>query len=126
LIKKRATLSTIKFIPKFYFNTRLLGLLKNGNLRNLWNCIITNNNDTVMWTSLTQMGMNGAFSGEKTFTELASLMLQIKTKEEAGISMKGLRYSEHLTHFFSLLSESSREYEVFRKALGGMSIQRIR
>ncbi|CAB4402370.1 unnamed protein product [Rhizophagus irregularis] len=75
-----------------------------------------------MWASLAQMGMNGSFSGEKTFTELSSLMLQIKTKEEAGISMKGLRYSEHLTHFFSWLSESSREYEVFRKALGGMSI----
>ena len=53
-------------------------------------------------------------------------MVQIKTKEESGTSMKGLRYSEHLTHFFSLLSESSCEYEVFRKALGGMSIQRIR
>ena len=72
------------------------------------------------------MGINGSFSGEKTFTELASLMVQIKTKEESDTSMKGLRYSEHLTHFFSLLSESSREYEIFRKALGGMSIQRIR
>src|SRR5204862_5741454 len=72
------------------------------------------------------MGMNGFFNGNKTFTELAALMLQIKKKEDTGVSMKGLRYSEHLTHFFSLLSESSREYEVFRKALGGMSIQRIR
>jgi hypothetical protein len=126
LIKKRATPSTVKFIPKFYFRSHLIGLLKNRNLRNLWNCMITNNNDNAMWASLAQMGMNGAFNGEKTFTELASLMLQIKTKEEAGTSMKGLRYSEHLTHFFSLLSESSREYEVFRKALGGMSIQRIR
>ncbi|GES91117.1 hypothetical protein GLOIN_2v1785707 [Rhizophagus clarus] len=98
LKSRRATPSTTKFIPKFYFNTRLIA----------------------------QMGMNGAFNGEKTFTELASLMLQIKTKEKAGISMKGLRYSEHLTHFFSLLSESSHEYEVFRKELGGMSIQRIR
>ncbi|GBC05191.1 hypothetical protein RclHR1_00610003 [Rhizophagus clarus] len=126
LKSRRATPSTTKFIPKFYFNTRLIGLMKNQNLRSLWTCIITNNNDSAMWASLAQMGMNGAFNGEKTFTELASLMLQIKTKEEAGISMKGLRYSEHLTHFFSLLSESSREYEVFRKELGGMSIQRIR
>ncbi|CAB4439121.1 unnamed protein product [Rhizophagus irregularis] len=125
LKSRRATPSTTKFIPKFYFNTHLIGLMKNQNLRSLWTCIITNNNDSAMWASLVQMGMNGSFSGEKTFTELASLMLQIKTKEEAGISMKGLRYFEHLTHFFSLLSESSREYEVFRKALGGMSIQRI-
>ena len=73
-----------------------------------------------MWTSLAQMGINGTFNGKKIFTELASLMLQIKTKEEADTSMKGLRYSEHLTHFFSLLSESSREYEIFRKALGGI------
>ncbi|CAI2199510.1 8394_t:CDS:2, partial [Funneliformis geosporum] len=84
---------------------------------------ITNNNDTSMWASLTQMGMNDAFNGEKIFTKLASLMLQIKIKEEVGISMKGLRYSEHLTHFFSLLSESSHEYEVFHKALGGIQIR---
>ncbi|CAG8753797.1 16255_t:CDS:2, partial [Rhizophagus irregularis] len=124
-IKRRAIPLTFKFIPKFYFNTRLIDLIKNQNLRSLWTCIITNNNDSAMWASLAQMGMNGSFSGEKTFTELASLMLQIKIKEEAGISMKGLQYSEHFTHFFSLLSESSREYEVFRKALDGMSIQRI-
>ncbi|CAB5202454.1 unnamed protein product [Rhizophagus irregularis] len=123
---KRATQSTVKYIPKFYFNINLINLLKNGNLKDLWNCIIVNKDDTAMWASLAQMGMNGAFSGEKTFTELASLMLQIKKKEDSGVSLKGLRYSEHLTHFFSLLSESSREYKIFRKTLGGMSIQRIR
>ncbi|CAI2179616.1 3303_t:CDS:2, partial [Funneliformis geosporum] len=122
---KRATPLSIKYIPKFYFDTRLIQLLRNRNLKNLWTCMISNNNDTAMWTSLAQMGMNGAFSGEKTFTELASLILQIKTKEDAGISMKGLRYSEYFTHFFSLLSGSSREYEIFHKKLGGMSIQRI-
>ncbi|GET01538.1 hypothetical protein GLOIN_2v1471637 [Rhizophagus clarus] len=40
-------------------------------------------------------------------------------------SLTGLRYSEHLLHFFSLLSESSREYEIFRKAFAGLSVQRI-
>ncbi len=35
-------------------------------------------------------GINSAFSDEKTFTELASLILQIKIKEDAGISTKGL------------------------------------
>ena len=69
--------------------------------------------------------MNGSFNDEKTFIELAALMLQIKKKEDGGISMKGLQYSEHLIHFFSLLSKSNRKYEIFRKALGGMSIQRI-
>ena len=71
--------------------------MKNGNLRDFWNCIVVNRDDAAMWASLAQMGMNGTFSGEKTFTELASLMLQIKKKENAGISLKGLRYSEHLT-----------------------------
>ena len=52
--------------------------MKNENLKNLWICMITNNDDTAMWASLAQMGINGAFSGEKIFTELASLMLQIK------------------------------------------------
>ena len=55
--------------------------MKNGNLRNLWDCVVVNNDDAAMWASLAQMGMNSAFSGEKTFTELASLMLQIKKKK---------------------------------------------
>ncbi|PKY28443.1 hypothetical protein RhiirB3_391046 [Rhizophagus irregularis] len=59
-------------------------------LSDLWNCIIVNKDDTAMWASLAQMGMNGAFSGEKTFTELASLMLQIKKKEDSGVSLKEL------------------------------------
>jgi hypothetical protein len=125
LTKKRATQSTVKYIPKFYFNINLINLLKNGNLRDLWDCIVVNKDDAAMWASLAQIGMNGAFNGEKTFTELASLMLQIKKKEDAGVSLKGLQYSKHLTHFFSLLSESSCEYKIFHKALGGMSIQRI-
>ncbi|PKC57828.1 hypothetical protein RhiirA1_401104 [Rhizophagus irregularis] len=87
---KRATQSTVKYIPKFYFNINLINLLKNGNLKDLWNCIIVNKDDTAMWASLAQMGMNGAFSGEKTFTELASLMLQIKKKEDSGVSLKEL------------------------------------
>jgi len=36
------------------------------------------------------MEMNDSFSGEKTFTELASLMIQIKIKKESDISIKGL------------------------------------
>ncbi|CAG8737590.1 2340_t:CDS:2, partial [Funneliformis mosseae] len=80
---KRAIPSTIQYISKFYFNNSLVQLLKNGNLQNLWTCIITNNDDSAMWASLAQMGMNGTFSGEKTFTELTALMLQIKKKEGA-------------------------------------------
>ncbi|GES86852.1 hypothetical protein RCL_jg20763.t1 [Rhizophagus clarus] len=38
----------------------------------------------------------------------------------------GLRYSEHLKQFFSLLSKSSREYEIFRQMLAGISIRSIR
>ncbi|GES85515.1 hypothetical protein GLOIN_2v1785707 [Rhizophagus clarus] len=52
LKSRRATPSTTKFIPKFYFNTHLIGLMKNQNLRSLWTCIITNNNDSAMWASL--------------------------------------------------------------------------
>ncbi|RGB33934.1 hypothetical protein C1646_761120 [Rhizophagus diaphanus] len=76
---------------------------------------------TVMTTNL--LGLYGECIDLKKNSRLKDALKS--TKEEAGISMKGLRYSEHLTHFFSLLSESSREYEVFRKAFGEMSIQKI-
>ena len=52
-------------------------------------------------------------------------MVQVKEKKAQGKSLKGLQYSEHLIHFFSLLSESSCEYEIFRKAFAGLSVQRI-
>ncbi|CAG8846622.1 16261_t:CDS:2, partial [Racocetra persica] len=95
---------TIKFTPHHYYNEPLLKLLKNLNLRQIWTS--TNNNNS-------------------TFTELVALMVQIKEKRFQDKSLKGLRYSEHPIHFFSLLFESSREYEIFRKAFAGLSIQRI-
>lgn len=72
------------------------------------------------------MEKKGAFKTDKTFSELAELMLQIKKIQEQGKSKKALRYSEHLHHFFSLLSDSSREYGIFRKMLGGMDPRSIR
>ncbi|CAG8848396.1 3616_t:CDS:2, partial [Gigaspora margarita] len=71
-----ATSSTIKFTPHYYYNEPLLKLLKNPNLRQIW--ASTNNN---------------------------TLMVQIKEKKFQGKNLKGLQYSEHLIHFFSLLSE---------------------
>ncbi|RIB25477.1 hypothetical protein C2G38_469931 [Gigaspora rosea] len=118
---KRATNSTIKYIPRYYYNEPLLKLLKNSNLRQIW-ASMNNENDAEFWIKLAQFGLSGAFDGDNTFTELASLMVQIKEKKFQGKSLKGLRYSEHLVHFFSLLSESSREYEIFRKAFAGISI----
>jgi len=53
-------------------------------------------------------------------------MFQIKEIQERGKSKKGLRYSEHLHHFFSLLSDSSKEYNIFHKMLGGMNPRSIR
>ena len=53
-------------------------------------------------------------------------MLQIKDLLEAkGKSKRDLRYSEHLHYFFSL-SESSREYQIFKKMLAGMDLRSIR
>ena len=53
-------------------------------------------------------------------------MIQIKQLEERGKSKRGLRYSEHLHHFFSLLSDSSREYQIFKNMFVGMDLRSIR
>ncbi|RIB23114.1 hypothetical protein C2G38_2172239 [Gigaspora rosea] len=123
-LAKRATSSTVKFTPHHYYNEPLLKLLKNPNLRQIW-ASTNNNSNEEFWIRLAQFGLSRAFNGDSTFTELVALMVQIKEKKFQGKSLKGLRYSEHLIHFFSLLSESSREYEIFRKAFAGFSIQRI-
>ena len=79
-----------------------------------------------MWFRLAEYGQKGMFNSDKTFKELTELMLQIKDLEAKGKSKRGLRYSEHLHHFFSLLSESSREYQIFKKMLAGMDLRSIR
>jgi hypothetical protein len=126
LFKERTTSSTIKFTPRHYYNEPLLTLLKNTNLWQIWAAISNENDDAEFWTKVAQFGLSRVFNGDSTFTELVALMVQVKEKKAQGKSLKGLRYSEHLIHFFSLLSESSREYEIFRNAFAGLSVQRIR
>ena len=53
-------------------------------------------------------------------------IIKLQTLKDILRKLNGLRYSQHLIHFFSLLSESSKEYEIFKKAFSGLSIQRIR
>jgi hypothetical protein len=99
-------------------------LLQNEKFQELFGCFHAKESD--MWSQLSIYGKQGKFNNEKTFKELIELMLQIKKLEEHGKSKRGLRYSEHLHHFFSLLSDSSREYQIFKKMLAGMDLRSIR
>ncbi|GES82707.1 hypothetical protein GLOIN_2v1777971 [Rhizophagus clarus] len=83
-------------------------------------------NDAEIWFKLAQFGKDGLFKGEKTFQELAALMVQIQEKKLQDKKMIGLHYTEYLKQFFCLLSESSCEYEIFRQMFAGMSIRSIR
>uniref|UniRef100_U9TYQ0 Uncharacterized protein n=1 Tax=Rhizophagus irregularis (strain DAOM 181602 / DAOM 197198 / MUCL 43194) TaxID=747089 RepID=U9TYQ0_RHIID len=124
--KRRATGKNIRFIPKCYLEHPLSKLLLNTNLKSLWALADEDNDNTAIWTKLAQFGKDGFFKGEKTFQELVSLMIQIQEKKLRNKKTTGLRYSEHLKQFFSLLSESSREYEIFRQIFAGMSVRSIR
>ena len=77
------------------------------------------------WLELANYGKNVYFKTEKSFTELVALMLQIKKLDEKEKSHRGLRYSEHFHNFFSLLSDSSKEYEIFRRSFAGMELRSI-
>ncbi|RGB34580.1 hypothetical protein C1646_760371 [Rhizophagus diaphanus] len=83
------------------------------------------NDNMAIWTKLVQFGKDGFFKEEKIFQELVSLMIQIQEKKLRNKKTTGLRYSEHLKQFFSLLSESNREYEIFRQMFAGMSVRSI-
>ncbi|UZO18637.1 uncharacterized protein OCT59_009949 [Rhizophagus irregularis] len=124
--KRRATGKNIRFIPKCYLEHPLSKLLLNINLKSLWVSADEDNDNTAIWTKLAQFGKDGFFKGEKTFQELVSLMIQIQGKKLRNKKTTGLRYSKHLKQFFSLLSESSREYEIFRQIFAGMSVRSIR
>ncbi len=75
-----------------------------------------------MWIQLAEYRRSGKFNSDKTFCNLAQLMLQIKNIKEKGKSKRGLRYTEHLYHFFSLLSDSSREYQIFKNLFVEMDL----
>src|SRR5215813_11383466 len=98
----------------------------NTNLKSLYVSADDDDDNVAVWIKLTQLGKDELFKGEKTFQELASLMIQIQEKKLKNKKVTGLHYSEHLKQFFSLLSESSREYEIFRQMFAEMSLQSIR
>ncbi|CAG8745743.1 19486_t:CDS:10, partial [Dentiscutata erythropus] len=91
----------------------------NDKLKALYGDAIENSNESQMWLKLSEYVKKGVFKPDKIFSELVELMLQIKEIQEHGKSKRGLQYSEHLYHFFSLLSDSSREYSIFHKMLDG-------
>ncbi|GET00254.1 hypothetical protein RCL_jg3180.t1 [Rhizophagus clarus] len=101
-------------------------LLLNTNLKSLWVSADNNDNDAELWSKLAQFEKDRLFKVERTFQELASLIIQIQEKKLQDKKMTGLRYSEYLKQFFCLLSDSSCEYEIFRQMFAGMSIRSIR
>jgi hypothetical protein len=100
-------------------------LLKNQNLKKLY-CASSSSDETKIWLQLAELGRKGVFTTNKTFEELARLMVQIKELEVTGKRKTGIRYSEHLHQFFSLISENSRTYEIFKHAFAAMSLSSIR
>ncbi|GES99921.1 hypothetical protein GLOIN_2v1777971 [Rhizophagus clarus] len=103
-------------------------LRKNSRLNQATKKVSANNsdNDAEIWFKLAQFEKDGLFKGEKTFQELAALMVQIQEKKLQDKKMTGLRYTEYLKQFFCLLSESSCKYEIFRQMFAGMSIRSIK
>ncbi|CAB4379911.1 unnamed protein product [Rhizophagus irregularis] len=75
--KQRATGKNIRFIPKWYLEHPLSKLLLSTNLKSLWVSADNSDSDAEIWFKLAQFGKDGLFKGEKTFQELASLMIQI-------------------------------------------------
>jgi hypothetical protein len=99
--------------------------MTNESFQNLFS-LAQSDKESNMWAQLADFGKRGIFNDNKTFRDLVELMLQIKKLEAEGKSKKGLRYSEHLHNFFSLLSNSSREYLIFKNMLAGMDLRSIR
>lgn len=124
-LQKRHTDTTAKYILNSHFDMEFIKLLKNKNLKKLF-CASANSDEAEIWLQLAELGRKGAFTTNKTFEELARLMVQIKELETAGKRKTGIRYSEHLHQFFSLISENSRTYEIFKNAFAGMSLSSIR
>ncbi|CAB5196746.1 unnamed protein product [Rhizophagus irregularis] len=77
---QRTTGKNIRFIPKWYFEHPLNKLLLNTNLKSLWVSADNSDSDAEIWFKLAQFGKDGLFKGEKTFQELASLMIQYKKR----------------------------------------------
>jgi hypothetical protein len=102
----------------------LVKLLQTPGFQDLFGSV--KNKESDMWIQLAEYERSEKFNSDKTFCYLAQLMLQIKDIKEKGKSKRGLRYTEHLYYFFSLLSDSSREYQIFKNLFVGMDLRSIR
>ncbi|RGB41978.1 hypothetical protein C1646_751591 [Rhizophagus diaphanus] len=80
--QKRHTSTTAKYILNSYFDVEFIKMLKNQNLRKLYQAS-ANSDEAEIWLQLAEFGRNRAFSTNKTFKKLACLMVQIKELEIA-------------------------------------------
>jgi hypothetical protein len=102
-----------------------INLLKNQNLKKLYYASV-NLNKTQIWLQLAELKRKRIFTTNKTFKELARLMVQIKEFEMAGKRKTGIRYSEYFYQFFSLISENSHTYEIFKHTFASMNLSLIK
>ncbi|CAB4427077.1 unnamed protein product [Rhizophagus irregularis] len=122
---ERATSSTVKFIHRHYYKQPLLELLKVSNLRQFWAATNSKSDDAEFWIKVAQFGLSGAFSGDKTFAELVSLMVQIREKKMqegfAGLSVQRIRQIRRTDSIVvinpDLVIEIRKLYEVFTNCI---------
>ncbi|TDH65648.1 hypothetical protein CCR75_005370 [Bremia lactucae] len=72
------------------------------------------------WMEMASMGLSGEFETHAVLLGLIEAMVRLKDKEQRGVGLQNMMYSDHLDAFMqSLDALSSEAYELFQRHLGG-------
>lgn len=72
------------------------------------------------WMEMATIGLSGDFDSHPALLGLAEAMVRLKDKEQRGVGLQNMTYSDHLDAFMRSLTELSPEAcEFFQKYLGG-------
>lgn len=89
-------------------------------LRDLALADISSGSPLNTWMEMAAMGLSGDFDTNPALLGVADTMVRLKDKEQRGVGLQNMTYSEHLDAFMRSLSDvSSEACDLFQRHLGG-------
>lgn len=78
------------------------------------------------WMEMASLGLAGEFDSHAVLLGLIETMVQLKDKEQRGVGLQNMSYSDHLDAFMrSLMDMSPEACELFQRHLGGRKLRQM-
>ncbi|CEG40392.1 uncharacterized protein PHALS_10595 [Plasmopara halstedii] len=79
-----------------------------------------------IWMEMASLGLSGEFDSHVVLLGLIEAMVRLKDKEQRGVGLQNMTYSDHLDTFMCSLTDTSSEAcELFQRHLGGRKQRQV-